>query len=133
MAFDESLATRVRLHLASDLFTEHRVFGGVVFLVNGNMACGIIRDELLVRTGLANFEPAISRPFARPMDFTGRPMRGMVIVSRDGLDDESLADWVALGQTFARSLPPKVKSRPPRFPATRRASESRPHRSSGPG
>ncbi len=76
-------------------------------MVNGNMACGVMRDELMIRTGLANFAAALERPGARPMDFNGRPMRGIVVVAAEVLDDESLAEWVDMGTNFARSLPPK--------------------------
>ena len=107
--YDESLATRVRLLLEPGTFTEIKMFGGLCVMVNGNMACGVIRDEMMVRVGPSNYENALSRPHARPMEFTGRPMVGMVSVGVEGLDDESLAGWVEMGAGFAGSLPPKVK------------------------
>lgn len=84
------------------------MFGGLAFLIGGNMACGIVRDELMVRTGPAAYQGALARPHARPMEFTGRPMRGMVFVAKEGLDDEGLCEWVTLGATFAGGLPAKV-------------------------
>ncbi len=108
MPYNESLAERVRLRLATATpFTERKMFGGVAFLVGGNMACGIVRDELMVRTGSAGYAHALARPHARPMDFTGRQMTGMVMVGADGLDDDSLDAWVQCGVGFASSLPPK--------------------------
>jgi len=107
--YDESLATRIRFHLGDFEFTEIRMFGGLCIMVNGNMACGVIKDELMVRTGPAAFDDALTRPHARPMEFTGRPMRNIVTIAPAGLDDESLAAWVHLGATFASSLPRKAK------------------------
>ena len=108
--YDENLAERVRIHLSQAPFTERKMFGGLAFLIGGNMACGIVRDELMVRTGPANYEAALARPHARPMEFTGRPMRGMVFVGVEGLDEPSLAGWVRLGMAHAASLPAKEKA-----------------------
>lgn len=106
--YDERLADRIRLELANGPpFTERKMFGGLSFMVNGHMACGVVKDELMVRTGPDQFEPALLRPHARPMDFTGRPMRGMVMVSPAGCDDEHLGEWVAIGVAYVTSLPPK--------------------------
>lgn len=106
--YDQSLADRVRLCLSvTSVVTERKMFGGLAFLIGGNMACGIVRDELMVRTGPTNFEAALARPHARPMEFTGRPMRGMVFVAGDGLADSELSDWVAIGVDYAAGLPAK--------------------------
>lgn len=84
------------------------MFGGIAFLVGGHMCVGTARGELMVRTGPDRFEEALARPHARPMDFTGRPMRGFVFVAATGFaSDEALAGWVRLGVEFAESLPPK--------------------------
>ena len=109
MAYDEALAERVRSALAGEPnVTEKKMFGGVAFMVGGNMACGITGDQIMVRVGPDNHEDALSRPHARPMDFTGRPMRGLVYVGRSGFESaERLAGWVEAGASFARSLPPK--------------------------
>jgi len=106
--YDESLAARIRPLLAeAGPFTERRMFGGVTFFIGGNMACGVHGTELMVRAGPAAYAGALAHPHARPMDLTGRPMRGWVTVGPEGLDDESLATWVALGARFAATLPPK--------------------------
>ena len=109
MAYDEAIAARVRSAFDLDpLVTERKMFGGVAFMVDGNMACGIVGDEIMVRVGPDSYEDALSRPHARPMDFTGRPMRGMIYVARPGFEsDQDLAAWVESGASFARSLPPK--------------------------
>lgn len=107
MSFDEALATRVRRVLAprSDV-TERRMFGGVCFLVNGSMACGIVKAELCVRVGPDRHEQALAAPHARPMDFTGRPMRGFVYVGAKGLvGSAALRKWVTLGIQYALSTP----------------------------
>ena len=109
MAFDELLADRVRAILDDDVsVSERRMFGGLAFMVDGNMACGIIGDELMVRVGPDDYEDALARPHAREMDFTGRPMRGLVMVVADGIEsDADLEDWIARGAEYAGSLPPK--------------------------
>lgn len=109
MAYDEALAARVRdlLVLRSDL-TEREMFGGIAFMLAGNMAVGIIGDDLMVRLGKDDAERALTEPHVRPMDFTGRPMKTTVYVDRDGTaDDADLAGWVDAGADFAVSLPPK--------------------------
>ncbi|MCB9513858.1 MAG: TfoX/Sxy family protein [Candidatus Latescibacteria bacterium] len=109
MAYDERLADRVRKFLASRRgVTEKRMFGGICWLVHGNMACGIVHDLLMVRVGPDSFEDALARPHTRPMDFTGRPSRGMVYVEPAGVKAGSaLAAWVKRGADFAASLPKK--------------------------
>lgn len=84
------------------------MFGGIAFMVRGNMCCGVVKDELMVRVGPDRYEEALARPHARPMDFTGRPMKGMLFVAEPGFrTDEALAQWVALASEYAASLPPK--------------------------
>ncbi len=109
MAYDESLARRVRTHLAdqSELY-ERKMFGGLVFMVRGNMCCGIMGDELTVRVGPEQFAASLAQPHAREMDFTGRPMTGMVMVATEGLaSDEALEQWIWQGIRFVSSLPSK--------------------------
>lgn len=109
MAYDEALADRLRDVLAprSDL-TERKMFGGIAFMVAGNMAVGVIGDDLIVRLDPADAEQALSEPHVRPMDFTGKPMKGMIYVASAGTEaDEDLAGWVEAGADFAASLPPK--------------------------
>ncbi len=109
MAYDEGLAQRVREALAHEQgLTERRMFGGVCFMLDGNMAVGISGEELVVRTGPQRYVEALARPHARVFDFTGRPMRGWVFAAPAGEDEDAdLRGWVALGVAYARSLPPK--------------------------
>lgn len=108
MAYDETLAARVRTLLASRSdVSERKMFGGLTFLVGGNMCCGVNDDELIVRLDPEREDEALARPHARPMDFTGRPMRGFVTVRPEGLDDERLRQWVGDAVARAASLPPK--------------------------
>jgi TfoX/Sxy family transcriptional regulator of competence genes len=109
VAYDEGVAQRVREALAEvPGVEEKRMFGGLAFMVRGHMACGVVGRELMVRVGPDAHAQALSRPHARPMDFTGRPLRGMVYVGTKGLEaDRDLAAWVERGVSFATSLPPK--------------------------
>jgi TfoX/Sxy family transcriptional regulator of competence genes len=129
MSYDEGLAERIRDALAdrSDV-SERKMFGGLAFLLNGNMCVGVVGDELMVRVGPDAYGEAVRRPHARKMDFTGRPMKGFVYVGCEGLEsDADLRRWVARGIDFARSLPPKQRaSRPPsRKPPTKRGGDRR--------
>lgn len=109
MAYDAELADRVREILAPrEAVTERKMFGGVAWMLRGNMACGVLGDELIVRVGREEAERALAEPHTRPFDFTGRPMRGPVMVGSEGLrDDTALAAWVDAGADYALSLPPK--------------------------
>jgi hypothetical protein len=84
------------------------MFGGLCFMVGGNMCVGIVGDDLMVRVGPDGWEEALSRPHAREMDFTGKSMRGMVYVAPEGLsEDDDLRKWVDRGLDYASSLPAK--------------------------
>jgi hypothetical protein len=109
MAYSEALAQRVRALLpAQGEVREQKMFGGLTFLLRGNMCCGILGDELMVRVGPEQFSSALAQPHARMIDFTGRPMKGMVMVAPEGVAaDEALAAWVGKGVAFAASLPAK--------------------------
>jgi TfoX/Sxy family transcriptional regulator of competence genes len=109
MAYDEHLAERIRMVLGSvDAVTERKMFGGIAFMVDGNMACGVIGDELMVRVGPDNHDDALGEPHVRVMDFTHRPIRGMVYVGVPAItSDADLVRWVSRGTSFAQSLPPK--------------------------
>jgi TfoX/Sxy family transcriptional regulator of competence genes len=109
MAYDHDLANRVREQLAEqDAVTEQEMFGGIAFLLAGNMAVGVSRDELMVRVGNEQGDAALEEPHTRPFDMTGRPMKAWVLVEQAGFEtDEQLAAWVERGVTHARSLPPK--------------------------
>ena len=109
MAYDEALADRIRevLSARSDV-SERKMFGGVAFMVAGNMACGVLGEDLIVRLGEEEGEKALAEDGVRPFDFTGRPMRTTVYVSPERTaDEEGLAEWVEAGADYAASLPPK--------------------------
>ena len=114
MPYDETLAARVLESVAGrgDL-AELTMFGGWGVTLFGNMAVGVMGDDLIVRVGPAAFEDSLARPGARPFDFTGRPMKGWVYV--DGAAVRSakrLDEWVSRGAEFALSLPPKHGAKP---------------------
>ena len=107
------------------------MFGGLAFMMRGHMTVGIVKDELMVRVGPETYPQILREPHARAMDFTGRPMKGFVFVSPQGLDsDADLERWVERGLGYAASLPtkePRVKAMPPnkRMPHTRSATAKR--------
>ncbi len=111
MAFDEALADRIRDVLASrPELSERKMFGGIAFMLAGNMAVGVIGEDLMVRLDPADAEKALGEPHTRPMDFTGKPAKNMVYVDPEGTaSDEDLAAWVEAGADYATSLPPKPK------------------------
>ena len=110
MAFDEALAERVRSALAGEEgVTERKMFGGLAFMLDGHMSCGIVGEELMLRLGPEGAAAALERPHVRPMDFTGRPLKGMVFVAPEGLRGAALRRWVDEAAAFARTLPPKAK------------------------
>jgi TfoX/Sxy family transcriptional regulator of competence genes len=109
MAFDEALARRVRKALAGTPdVVEKKIFGGVAFMVRGNMCCGVIGDRLMVRVGPKEYETALSRPHAKPMDFAGRPMKGFVFVEPEGhASAGDLKAWIAQAMEYVLTLPAK--------------------------
>ena len=112
MAYDENLAERVRgvLQELPDLpaMVQKKMFGGVAYMLRGNMACGVHGDKLIVRVGKDRYEVAIQQPETVPFDITGRPMRGWVMVVADACQaDEDLRYWVGRGVAFALTLPAK--------------------------
>lgn len=109
MPFDDKLAQRTRGLLKGDYeLQEKRMFGGLAFMVNGHMCCGISGKDLMVRVGPDIYERALKRPHARKMDFTGKPLRGFIYVAPEGCRTAAqLKGWVKLGLDFVLSLPPK--------------------------
>jgi TfoX/Sxy family transcriptional regulator of competence genes len=109
MAYDETLAKRIRAILAErDDVTERKMFGGVAFMAHGNMCCGVSGEDLMVRLGEDGADSALDEPGARPMDFTGRPMKGYAFVGPAGTaTDAALRDWVQRSLAFAGTLPAK--------------------------
>lgn len=121
MTHDDPLASRARAALLARLgpdasgYSERRMFGGLCFLVRGNMCCGTLRGELIVRVEPAETEALSSRPHTRPMDFTGKPMRGFVVVEPEGLSrQKQLEEWIGLALERVRSLPPRSGKPPAR-------------------
>ena len=110
MAYDEGLAQRLRetFETRGD-FTEKKMFGGICYMVNDYMCCGIVGEEIMARLGPNNYEACLAREYAREMDFTGKSMKGMVYVAVEGIEeDDDLAEWVDLAIDFVRTLPPKT-------------------------
>jgi hypothetical protein len=109
MAFDETLAARVRKRLGRRTgLNEKRMFGGVAFLLNGNMCCGVHRESLIVRLDRGDTDQALSEPHTRIFDLTGRPMKGWILVEPDGLTTEAtLGKWIDIATKYAESLPPR--------------------------
>jgi hypothetical protein len=107
VAYDEDLASRVREVLPrGEAVTERQMFGGLAFMLGGHMLCGVVKDALMVRLGPEGAGRALGQPHVRPMDFTGRPMKGMVFVDPAGLHGGALRQWVDAAAGYVRGLPP---------------------------
>ena len=109
MAASKLLVERIRYVLSRRRgITEKKMFGGVCFLLNGNMLVAVWNDSLIARLGVEQAEIALTEPDVREMDLTGRPMKGWIIVEPDGIDsDQQLTRWIDLSLTFVRTLPAK--------------------------
>jgi hypothetical protein len=109
MAYSESLARRVRdLVVRQRGITEKKMFGGVAFLLDGNMLIGVWKSSLIVRLGSAQADLALTEPFVVEFDITGKPMRGWVMVEPDGLEtDQQLGEWIQCADAFVSALPKK--------------------------
>ncbi len=109
MAYDEKLAERIRTKLKGTRgLTEKKMFGGVGFLINGNMACGVHKQDMIVRLSNEDSDAALKLAHLRLFDMTGRPMKGWIMVEPQGTTSEkAVHGWVEKGVTYARSLPPK--------------------------
>lgn len=109
MAYDEGVAQRLRELFAERTdIVEKKMFGGIAFMVAGNMCCGVVGEELMARVGPEQYEDALKKPYAREMDFTGKPMRGFVYVSVQGFaSDADLQAWVARCEQFVSTLSSK--------------------------
>ena len=108
MAYDLKLAERIRSELNGVPFVEKKMFGGVGFLLNGNMACGVNKDNLILRIDPEKQSTLLKKPHAKPFDLTGKPMKGWLLVKADGVKtDKQLSAWVKEGLEFALTLPPK--------------------------
>jgi len=108
MAYDEKLAERIRSQLNDTPFVEKKMFGGIGFLLNGNMACGVNKDNLIVRVNPEKQDTLLKKSHTKPFDLTGKPMKGWMLVEADGVKTEKqLSVWVKEGVQFASTLPPK--------------------------
>jgi TfoX/Sxy family transcriptional regulator of competence genes len=108
MAYNEKLAERIRSQLNDTPFIEKKMFGGIGFLLNGNMACGVNQDNLIVRINPEKQNTLLKKPHAKPFDLTGKPMKGWLVVEADGVKTaKQLSAWVKEGTDFALTLPPK--------------------------
>lgn len=109
MAFDESLAARIRnsLHRKKGI-AEKKMFGGIGFLLKGNMLVGVWKDSLIVRLGDEQGEEALMEPHVRPFDITGKAMKGWAMVTPDGIEgDDQLKVWIQRAVKFVGKLPAK--------------------------
>jgi TfoX/Sxy family transcriptional regulator of competence genes len=110
MPYNQILTQRIHTILGERPgFVEKKMFGGVGFILHGNMVCGVLGNDLIVRVGTENYDAALSRAFVRPfMAPGGKPMAGWVLVSLEGVEsDQNLHQWVEQGYEFAQSLPGK--------------------------
>ena len=109
MAYNEKLADRIREKLiAVKKLEEIKMMGGLCFLYKTKMCCGIMKDDLMVRVIKNNYEDVLSHPHTRPMDFTGRPLKGFIFVAPDGFKNEKDLDfWLAMGIEYVDTLPPE--------------------------
>jgi TfoX/Sxy family transcriptional regulator of competence genes len=108
MAYDLKLAERLRSQLDGVSFVEKKMFGGIGFLLNGNMACGVNKDNLIVRVDPEKQDALLKKSHAKPFDLTGKPMKGWMLVEADGVKtDKQLSAWVREGVKFASTLQPK--------------------------
>ncbi len=109
MAFDKSLAARIRDALSRTKGVgEKKMFGGVCFLLNGNLLVGVWKDSLVARLGPREGEAALREAHVRAFDITGRPMRNWVLVEPEGIEDDArLADWIERAKRFVDTLPGK--------------------------
>lgn len=108
MPYNEQLAERIRRLLRGRCFAEKKMFGGIGFLLNGNMCVGVWREFLILRLGQEHAGDALREPFVKEFDITGRAMTGWVMVESGGVqDDASLSEWIEQAAAFVRALPAK--------------------------
>lgn len=114
MAYDEDLAERVRERMASRKgVSEQKMFGGIAFMLDGKMACGVHGDKLIVRVPAEEHDKALKEPGAGPMDITRRPMKGFLFIGTEGTKTSaSLKKWVERSAWFVATLPAKKKPAP---------------------
>jgi TfoX/Sxy family transcriptional regulator of competence genes len=109
VAYDVHLADRIRSILKSaGEFSEKKMFGGLAFMVNGRMCCGVLKTDLVLRLTPEEAAASLRQPHTRPMDFTGKSMKSMIYISAIGTDsDQALATWIESAVKLTRSVPQK--------------------------
>lgn len=109
LVYSEMLAGKIRIAIAGQKgWTEKKMFGGMAFMLDGKMCCGVVDNDLLVRVGAERYDEALRLPNSRPMDFTGRPMKGFIYVNASGWSKEaSLKKWLEMGTNYVSKLPKK--------------------------
>ena len=109
MAYDETLAKNLHKLIAKrDDFYEQKMFGGIGYLLRGNMCFGIWKDNLILRLGKANVQASLKKKYVIPFDITGRPMKGWVMVTPEGMKSQvTLKRWVNQAIDFVMGLPRK--------------------------
>lgn len=109
MAYDEGLAQRVREMIEGQpMLDEKKMFGGIGFMIEGNIACGVLNDDLIVRVGTQDYQTSLNKKYCKEFDITGRAMKGWVMVQPGGYEtDQALKAWVGKGIRFSLTLPPK--------------------------
>jgi len=108
MSYNLKLAERIRSELDGIPVVEKKMFGGVGFLLNGNLACGVNKDDVIVRVDPEKHNALLKKSHVHPFDMTGRPMKGWLLVDAAGVKtDKQLSAWVKEGVEFASTLPPK--------------------------
>ena len=109
MAYDEMLAARIKEQIREiPGFSEKKMFGGIGFLIDGNMACGVHRNQMIVRLGMEQYKEAMAKPTVKTFDLTGKPMKGWITVAPEGCaTEDDLKRWIDQSVAFAQSLPSK--------------------------
>lgn len=127
MAYDEDLADRIRRAVKAPDITEKKMFGGIAFMSAGKMFIGVIDAELMVRVGPEGHDAALARPHVRPMDFTGKPMRGYVYVGPEGATTvAAVKRWVEEALAFVKTLPDKAPKAAAKPRAAKTPADTRP-------
>ena len=108
MAYNLKLAERIRVEFGDISFVEKKMFGGIGFLIHGNMACGVHKENMIVRVDPERHAKLLKKPHAKPFDITGKPMKGWLLVEPEGCKTaKQLSAWIKEGVEFALTLPLK--------------------------
>jgi TfoX/Sxy family transcriptional regulator of competence genes len=109
MAFNEQLNERINLILGGkENITCKKMFGGIGYLLNGNMVCGVYKDDLILRMSPEDADKSLSQNHVTPFDITGRAMKGWIMVEPDGIPrEDKLTNWINISLSYVKKLPPK--------------------------